>query len=412
MILTSRTARIVLSIYLPSVIMGFGQGMVLPTVPDLATAFRIPPELAAQLVTAQLIGRAGFLLPAGWIVDRLGRKHALVLGPLLVVAGALLTALTPHVTPWFVLVLGAQALVGAGDSLWSFGREVAAVEQLRPDQRGRVIGSFFGISSAGIAFGPVVGGVLTAQLGFRAVFLLYVAMALVVLGLALTVTETRARPSAGARPPFGFASLREVDPDYRPTFVVLLFATFCAMLRSTTVNSMLPIYVVVHLGLTTTDAGFVFGIVGLVSLLTIAPAGVLSDVVGRKAATVPAAALAAVSFVTYYLAGDLLGLAAASAILGVATGLATGSMTTFTYDIIPEEGRGRFQALRRSVGELGSFFGPLVGALIAGATHPGVAFLAFAPLHLTSALLLAFVARESLARRPGMRRQESVDSRQ
>ena len=391
----SHTARIVLSIYVPSVLMGFGQGMALPTLPDLATGFGVPAELAAQVVTAQLVGRTAFLLPSGIIVDRLGRKHALVIGPLLVVGGALATVLTP----WFGALLAAQAVVGAGDSLWSFGREMAAVEQLRPDQRGRVISSFFGISSAGITLGPIVGGALTARLGFRAVFLLYIAIALIVLALALIVREGRARSRPRARPSFGFGNLREVDPYYRSTFLVLLFATFSAMLRSTTVHSMLPIYVVVHLGLTTTDAGFVFGIVGLVSLLTIAPAGVISDTVGRKAATVPAAALAAASFTAYYFARDMLGLAIASAILGVATGLATGSMTTFTYDIIPEEGRGRFQALRRSVGELGSFTGPLVGALIAGASHPGVTFLAFAPLHLTSALLLAFVARESLARR-------------
>src|SRR5918997_4112544 len=99
------TARIVLSIYVPSVMMGFGLGMILPTVPDLATAFGVPGTLAAQGVTAQLVGRAGFLFPAGFIVDRLGRQHALVIGPLLAAGGALLTVLTP----WFGALLVAQA---------------------------------------------------------------------------------------------------------------------------------------------------------------------------------------------------------------------------------------------------------------------------------------------------------------
>lgn len=389
------TARIVLSIYVPSVLMGFGQGMVLPTIPDLATQFGVPAGLAAQVVTAQLVGRVACLFPSGFIVDRLGRKYALVIGPLLVIGGALLAIMTP----WFGLLLLAQAIVGAGDGLWSFGREVAAVEQIRPDQRGRVITSFFGISSVGIAFGPVVGGVLTGRLGFRVVYLLYSAMALAVLAVALLVTETRARTRAAVQPPGRFASLGEIDPLYRTTFVVLLFATFAAMLRSTTVNSMLPIYVVSHLGLTTADLGIVFGIVGLVSLLTMGPAGYISDWAGRKWATVPAAALGGVSFLLYYLAGDMLGLAVASVVLGVTAGLAMGAMTVYTYDIIPEEGRGRFQALRRSIGEIGSFTGPLVGAAVAAVSHPGVAFLVFAPLHLTSALLLLLFARESLARR-------------
>ena len=389
------TARIALSIYVPSVIMGFGHGMTLPTVPELATAFGVPAEVAAQVITAQLVGRTAFLFPSGLVVDRLGRRHALILGPMLVIFGALVAASSP----WFGMLLAAQAVVGAGDSLWSFGREVTAVEQVRPEVRGRVISSFFGVASVGSMVGPVVGGVLTAQIGFRAVYALYAALAVVVLLLAAMVTEVARRPRTTARPAARLGSLAEIEPAYRTTFVVLLFATFAAMLRSTTVQSMLPILVVSHLRYTTTDVGLVFGIVGLVSLLTLGPAGYVSDRIGRKAATVPAAAFAAASFVGYYLAADLLGLAVASTILGVSTGLAIGSMSTFTYDIIPESGRGRFQAMRRSVGETGSFTGPIVGGLVAAATHPGVAFLAFVPLHVTSALLLQFVARESVARR-------------
>ena len=80
----------------------------------------------------------------------------------------------------------------------------------------------------------------------------------------------------------------------------------------------------------------------------------------------------------------------------VSAGLATGSMTSFTYDIVSPEARGTIQAFRRSIGELGAFSGPILGGLIAGATSAGVAFLAFAPLHLASALLVMFVARETL----------------
>jgi MFS transporter, DHA1 family, multidrug resistance protein len=374
--------------------MGFGQGMVVPTLPDLATAFEVPAGLAAQAVTAQLAGRTAFLLPAGFIVDRFGRKHAMVIGPILVVVGALVTIWTP----WFGGVLAGQALTGAGDSLWGFGREVAAVDQIRPEQRARVMSAFFGLWSVGIAFGPVVGGVLTGQLGFRVVFLVYGIVALAVLVLALSVVDNRGRRPPLRVPP-GLARLGDVDPYYRTTFLVLLFSTFSAMLRTSTVHSMLPIYVVTYLGYTTADVGYVFGIVGLVTLLMIGPAGFISDRIGRKAATVPAAALAGVSFLGYFFARDLLELSLASVVLGISAGFATGAMTTFTYDIIPEEGRGRFQALRRSVGEIGSFSGPLLGAVVAGAYQPGAAFLVFAPLHLASALLLAFVARESLATR-------------
>lgn len=128
----------------------------------------------------------------------------------------------------------------------------------------------------------------------------------------------------------------------------------------------------------------------------IAPAGYISDKIGRKAAVVPAATLAGLAFVGFYLSTGPLSLGVSAVVLGVAAGLAVGSMTAFTYDIVAPDARGMVQAFRRSTGELGSFFGPLVGGVIASATYPGVAFLALAPLHFLSALLVWLVARESL----------------
>ena len=52
------------------------------------------------------------------------------------------------------------------------------------------------------------------------------------------------------------------------------------------------------------------------------------------------------------------------------------------------------------MGEVGAFSGPILGGLVAGMSHAGVAFAAFAPLHLASALLVSLVARETLNRMP------------
>jgi predicted MFS family arabinose efflux permease len=87
-------------------------------------------------------------------------------------------------------------------------------------------------------------------------------------------------------------------------------------------------------------------------------------------------------------------------LVGAAAGLATGSMTSFTYDIVAPDARGSVQAFRRSVGEVGAFSGPIVGGLVAGISHAGIAFAVFAPLHLASALLVGLVAHETLNRMP------------
>lgn len=397
------TARVILQIYVPSVLMGFGLGMLLPTLPILARSFDVAPEIAAQGVTALLIGRVACYFPAGYIVDHLGRRFAMVLGPLIVVTGLLFTALTP----WFGLVLVGQALVGAGEGIWSLGREIAAVEQIRAEQRGRVIGAFFGVSSAGSTLGPVVGGQLTDWAGYASVYVLAGVFALTVSAIGSTY---RSGPSIQRRKPTEqqqqSASKRRrgpfdmIAPGYQTTFQVVMFATFCAMLRSTSIQSLLPVYVVSDLGYSASQAGYLFGVMGMVQLLMIVPAGFISDKIGRKAAVVPAAACASVSFIAFSLSSGPFGLAAAAMLMGLASGLATGSMTSFTYDIVTAESRGSIQAFRRSIGEVGSFSGPIIGGVIAGLSNAGMAFAVFAPLHLASALLVAFVARETLNRMP------------
>jgi MFS transporter, DHA1 family, multidrug resistance protein len=398
--------RLLFHIYLPSVLMGFGLGMLLPTLPVLARSFDVAPELAAQAITALLVGRVGVLFPAGWVVDHLGRRPAMVAGPLVVLAGLLVTA----TTPWFALVFVGQVLVGAGEGLWSLGREIAAVEQIRAESRGRVIGAFFGISSAGATLGPVLGGQLADRAGYPAVFLVAGAFAVAVCGIGLTYRDAPRRISRTS----GRASLRRpfdaVAPGFVVTFQVLMYATFCAMLRGTSVQSLLPVYVVSDLGYSASDAGYLFGVIGLTQLLMIAPAGYLSDKVGRKAATVPAALLAGAGFAAMALSTGPLALGVSAFVLGLSAGLAVGSMTSFTYDIVSPEARGTVQAFRRSIGEIGAFSGPIVGGLIAGASGAGMAFLAFAPLHLASGLLVLFVARETLGQDRRAAAQRAADA--
>jgi MFS family permease len=88
-------ARIIFNIYVPSVLMGFGLGMLLPTLPIVARSFGVAPEVAAQAVTALLLGRTVSYFPWGYVVDRFGRRVAMAVGPLIATAGVLTIATTP-----------------------------------------------------------------------------------------------------------------------------------------------------------------------------------------------------------------------------------------------------------------------------------------------------------------------------
>lgn len=380
-------------LYGTTVVMSLGQGMVFPTIPLLASSFAVSAGLAVQVITVHALGRTLSLIPAGLVIDRYGTKAAMLLGGSLVLCGTFLTA----VTPYFGLLFVGQFFAGVGDSIWTMGREVSGVAMVNPEQRGRLLSGFMGVKSAGLALGPVVGGIVTEWFGFRVVFAAYAVAAAVIVLTSVLEPKGVIQKRIGKIALWG--KISDVLPDLRPTFVALVFATFSMQMYRTTLQGMLPLYAGGELGFSAARVGLLFGMSGLFVLLMILPAGYITDRVGRKYASVPSTALPGVAFLAIPFASSLPQMLMIMVLIGLAQGMSLGSLATSTYDVIPEEARGRLQGLRRTVGESGAVMGPLMGGWLADLSSAGTSFLFYAPILLAAAALLAFVAKETLVRK-------------
>lgn len=380
-------------LYSTVLLMSLGQGMVFPTIPLLAESFAVSAGLAVQVVTAHALGRTIILIPAGLLIDRYGAKTAMLAGSALVLTGAFMTA----VTPYFVLLCLGQFLAGLGDSVWTMGREVSGVEMVPQRQRGRLLSGFMGLKSAGMAIGPVAGGIIAQWLGFRMVFTIYAAVALGVFVIAVLAPKDTARGHVGKIAWWGKVS--DVLPGLRATFVALVVATFSMQMYRTALQGMLPLYAGVELGFSAAHVGGLFGVSGVFVLLMILPAGFITDRVGRKYASVPSTALPGIAFLAFPFASTLPELTVIMVVIGLAQGMSLGALAVSTYDVIPAEARGRLQGLRRTVGESGAVMGPLVGGWLVDLMSAGKTFLIYAPILLGAAAGLAFIAKETLERR-------------
>ena len=399
-------ARGLITLYTSALLAGMWS-MLVPAVPVMATAFAVSPGTAAQTITALALGRFAGMPLSGAVLDRLGTRAALTAGPALACSAALLAG----ITPWFSLILALLFLIGVGESIWVIAREVAGIDLTRQDQRGRVLSGFHGINNLGLALGPLFGGLLTEAVGFRAVFFGYAACAVtsVFLGLAVDAAPTPPpAPSAGV-PGWGFAALgqrlrglkdlfQQISPDLRTTYIVLVLATFTSFMHRVTTQSMLPLLATAQMGLSPKEIGMLFTISGFSVFAMILPAGFVIDKVGRKWATVPSTGIPAVAFLLIPFANNFFQLAVLISFLGIANGLSLGSLATSTYDVVPPSARGRLQAARRTLAEIGGVAAPLLGGYLADRFNPGVPFLAYAPLLVLSAILLGLLARETLQR--------------
>ena len=402
------TARGLITLYSSTLLAGMW-AMLVPTVPVLASSFGVSAGSAAQTITALAVGRFAGLPVSGVVLDRLGTRSALIAGPALGCAAGLLAASMP----WFGSILALVFSMGVAESVWVIAREVAGIDLARPEQRGRVLSGFHGLNNLGLALGPLFGGLLTEKAGFRAVFLAYAACAAlsVLIGFSIKNSQPADEPHFASETAkrSGRATLtdrlrglkvlfHQIHPNLRATYIVLVFATFTSFVHRVTTQSMLPLYASSKLGLTPKEVGLLFTLSGFAVFFMILPAGFIIDKVGRKWATVPSTGIPAVAFLLIPFADNFFHLAVLLSFLGISNGLSLGSLATSTYDVVPPSARGRLQAARRTIAEIGGMGAPLLGGFLADTFSPGLPFLAYAPLLVLSALLLAIVGRETLDR--------------
>lgn len=404
---TSPVARGLTVLYGSTFLSGLGWSMVLPAIPAVANHFGVSLGAGAQVVTAFAVGRFVGLPIAGFATDRLGTRASMVGGSALVAGSALLAGLAP----WFPLVLFALFLVGTGDSIWTMGREISGVDLVRVDQRGRVLSGFHGMHTGGQAFGPLVGGLIIELANLRTMFIVYAAVGAFSVLLAIAANNAHAPHPAEdpSKKPVGFSitarargfadMFRQIDPGLRRTYAVLVFGTLAAFMFRMTFQSMVPVYADTELGLSPAQIGALFTVSGVLVLAMIVPVGFILDKVGRKWATVPSTGLPALAFILVPFADSFVILAALVGVMGVANGLSLGSLAASTYDVVPASARGRLQAARRTIAELGGVSAPLVGGFLANSYNASVPFLVYAPVLVVAALLLAFVAKETLVKR-------------
>ena len=393
-------------LYLTTILLGFAHGMLPPIIPVLEDTFGVSGGMAAQVVTAFTMGRLIGQPLGGTLIDRFGTRPAVLGGP--VIIG--LSVAVGVVTQWFWPLLVGLFIAGAADSVWMLGREVAGVDLVKPNQRGRLMSGFMGFHGVGMGLGAWLGGTVGEEMGIRAVFAIYTGIAAFVFLVSVLIPSAE-RPAAApadasAAAPSGGSRLErlrnlylQIDPRLRATYLVLVFATASMMLYRMAYQAILPLHMD-EIGMEPSDIGTLFAVVAIGSLVMIVPAGFVVDKIGRKWATVPSTAIPGIAFLLIPLTGDFGPLIAIAVLMGFSNGLSLGSVATSTYDVAPDAVRARLQAARRTVAEVGAITGPLLGGFLAVQFGAGVAFFVYAPVLLVAAALLMFVARETLVKRP------------
>ncbi|MCH2355414.1 MAG: MFS transporter [Pseudomonadales bacterium] len=145
--------------------------------PAIAEDLSLSARSLSWIPTAFLMASAMFVLIFGRLADMYGRKKIFLTGAVAVILASLLAALANSAA----LLITARFLQGFGAAML-YATQMAIVSSVFPAaSRGRVIGLVVSVIYFGLAGGPLLGGLLVDQLGWRANFLLQIPIAVLVL---------------------------------------------------------------------------------------------------------------------------------------------------------------------------------------------------------------------------------------
>ncbi|MEU1887100.1 MFS transporter [Micromonospora rifamycinica] len=163
--------------------------------PAISRSFGVGLSALEWVTNGYTVTFAALLLTAGWLSDRFGGRRVFIWG---LVAFGVLSGISAAATSLGFLVALRLALGVAGALLLPASLAIITNSYTVPAERARAVGSWAAITGAALVAGPVVGGLLTESVGWRAIFLVNVPLTLVSLVITVRLaSETALKPRSG-----------------------------------------------------------------------------------------------------------------------------------------------------------------------------------------------------------------------
>jgi EmrB/QacA subfamily drug resistance transporter len=151
----------------------------------------IQKDLGASLsglewtVNAYTLSFAVLLVTGGRLGDILGRRKMFLFGVIVFALSSASIGMSPNET-WLV---AGRALQGLGAAFMMPATLSIITVTFPPEERGKAIGTWAGVSALALAIGPVVGGALTEYVSWRAIFFLNLPVAIGAVAVTLFATH-------------------------------------------------------------------------------------------------------------------------------------------------------------------------------------------------------------------------------
>jgi MFS family permease len=278
--------------------------------------------------------------------------------------------------------------------MWLVSRLAAISHGAAANQRGRQISWMYSMDNLGRLVGPMLGGLIAANLGIRSPFFAYALLALAALVPTVLLAGDTPRRVSAAGSTNRIDLLQAFREIIKPRLAYFAVALFAGLTRGPFFADLFHLYAAYQYHLRPAQIGYLATAAACTALPLGFVAGWLLDKLGRMRTMIPgflavACSLSALA-VSAYLHLDIYWYVALFLLAVITQSLTGGSVQTIGADVAPPQARGTFLGFWQFTGQGGQTLGPIAFALLADTVSNGAAFVFSACCALGVVTLLVF----------------------
>ncbi len=179
---------IVFPLALAQFICSFAASNMNVAISDIATDLGTTVQGVQTAITFFTLTMAALMIPGSKLTDISGRKKIFRIGLIVYALGALVAALAPYLS---VLIVGYSLLEGIGSALLIPPVYILVTVSYTGLARAKNFGIISAAAGIGSAAGPLIGGVVTSAISWRASFILQVLVVIAIILLSLRIIEPK-----------------------------------------------------------------------------------------------------------------------------------------------------------------------------------------------------------------------------
>ena len=153
--------------------------------PSIQRSFDASLSSLEWTINAYSLAFAVLLVTGGRLGDIFGRRKVFLIGVVVFAAASATIGFAPT-EGWLV---ASRAVQGLGAALMMPGTLSIITNTFPPEERGKAIGTWAGVSAIALALGPLLGGWLTEDVSWRAIFFINIPVAAVAVVVTLFATH-------------------------------------------------------------------------------------------------------------------------------------------------------------------------------------------------------------------------------